>query len=192
MGINGKLNPITDLIQMKNATRSIAEFGAPRDPKTEDSLRVVVDIGDGLSPQGSRTVNYTVGGTAILGTDYKIAGCTSSSCTEVFPAGRHSLIIPIDVINDDLDEDGETIIITLQDGTGYTVNDAKKTTTVTINDDDTRGLTFYRRWPDVDEGASVTYTVKLASQPTAAVTVNIASDLEGGSDVIEGNPARGT
>ena len=161
---------------MKNATRSIAEFGEPSNPDDEDSLRVVVDIGDGLSPQGRRTVNYTVGGKAILGTDYKIAGCTSSPCTEVFPAGRHSLIIPIDVINDGLDEDGETIIITLEDGTGYTVNDAKKTTTVTINDDDTRGLTFYRRWPDVDEGASVTYTVKLASQPTAAVTVNIASD----------------
>ena len=176
MSVNGIPNPITDLIQMKNATRSIAEFGKTSDPDDEDSLRVVVDIGDGLSPQGRRTVKYKVGGTAFLGTDYKIAGCTSSPCTEVFPAGRHSLIIPIDVINDGLDEDGETIIITLQDGTGYTVNDAKKTTTVTINDDDTRGLTFYRKWPDVQEGGSETLTVKLASQPTAAVTVNIASN----------------
>ena len=177
MGINGELNPITDLIQMKNATRSIAEFGAPRDPKTEDSLRVVVDIGDGLSPQGSRTVNYTVGGKAILGTDYKIDGCTSSPCEMVFAANRHSLIIPIDVINDDLDEDGETIIITLQPGSGYTVNDAKKTTTVTIGDDDTRGLMFNRGWVFVDEGGgSRDYKLKLASQPTAAVTVNIASD----------------
>ena len=178
MGINGELNPITDLIQMKNATRSIAEFGAPRDPKTEDSLRVVVDIGDGLSPQGrSRTVEYTVGGTAILGTDYKIDGCTSSSCEMVFAANRHSLIIPIDVINDYLDEDGETIIITLQPGSGYTVNDAKKTTTVTIGDDDTRGLMFNRGWVFVDEGGgSRDYKLKLSSQPTAAVTVNIASD----------------
>ena len=176
MSVKGELNPITDLIQMKNATRRIAEFGAPKDPGDEDSLRVIVDIGDGLSPQGRRRVNYTVSGTALLGTDYKIDGCTSSPCTSIFRANQHSLIIPIDVINDDLDEGDETIVITLQDGTGYTVNKSKRTATVTITDDDTRGLVFYRRWPDVDEGGSETFTVKLRSQPTAPVTVNIASN----------------
>ena len=176
MSVKGELNPITDLIQMKNATRRIAEFGAPKSPDDEDSLRVIVDIGDGLSPQGRRRVKYTVGGTAILGTDYKIDGCTSSPCTSIFRANQHSLIIPIDVINDDLDENDENIIITLQDGTGYTVNKSKRTATVTITDDDTRGLVFYRRWPDVDEGGSETFTVKLRSQPTAPVTVNIASN----------------
>ena len=177
IGINGEPIPITDFILTKNATRSIAEFGAPSDPGSEDSLRVIVTIGDGLSPQPRRSVNYTVGGTATLGTDYKIEGCTSSPCTSVFPDGRHSLVIPIDVINDDLDEPDETIIITLTGGEGYTLPaEDKRTTTVTILDDDTRGLTFHRRWPDVPEGGSQTYTVRLKSQPTAAVTVNIASN----------------
>ncbi len=44
---------------------------------------------------------------------------------------------------------------------------------MTIPDNDTRGLEFHRRWADVDEGSSETYTVRLKSQPTAAVTVNI-------------------
>ena len=51
-----------------------------------------------------------------------------------------------------------------------------KTTTITITDDDTRGLTFHRRWPDVPEGGSRTYTVKLKSQPTEPVEVMITSN----------------
>ena len=166
-------NLITDLIQMRNAERrKIAEFG---NHKANGGIRVLVDIGDGLSPQGyARTINYTVGGTAERGDgkDYTIDNC----CSVRLRANTHTVPITINVNDDGLDEGDETIVLTLQDGSGYTVNKAKRTTTVMIVDNDTRGLTFHRRWPDVDEGASVTYTVKLASQPTAAVTVNIASD----------------
>ena len=175
--ITSESNPITDLIQMSKATWKVAEFG--NDSDNARSLRAVVEIGDGLSPKGhDRTINYTVGGTAARGDgkDYTIDGCTNQPCSVRLPANRHSAVITINVKNDGLDENNETIILTLQDGSGYTVNNTRKTTTVTINDDDTRGLTFYRKWPDVKEGRSATYTVKLASQPTAAVTVNIASD----------------
>ena len=176
IGINGKPNPITDLVQMSNATKSIAEFGNHKD---NGGVRVVVEIGDGMSLQGyARTINYTVGGSADRGDgkDYTIDGCTSSTCSVRLPANRHSAVITINVNDDGIDEGNETIELTLKDGNGYTVNDAKKTTTVTINDDDTRGLTFHRRWPDVPEGGSRTYTVKLKSQPTEPVEVSIASN----------------
>ena len=181
-----------DQIQMSKATRTVSESGNhKRVPESDNTggIRVVVDIGDGLTPKGhDRTINYTVGGTATRGNDdnlgndaadpkdYYIDGCESSSCSVKLPANRHSAVITIYVNHDSLDEGAETIVITLEDGTGYTVNDAKKTTTVTINDDDTRGLTFYRKWPDVDEGRSETHTLKLSSQPTAAVTVKIVSN----------------
>ena len=151
-------------IQMSFATRSIAEFGAPSNPGSEDSLRVVVEIGDGAKLSAvARTINYTVGGSADRGDgkDYTIDGCTSSPCTVILPANRHSAVIPIDVINDGIDENDETIVFTLQEGIGYTVNSnlippgnlyTYDVTTVTIRDDDTRGLTFHRRWADVDEG----------------------------------------
>ena len=176
IGINGKPNPITDLVQMSNATKSIAEFGNHKD---NGGVRVVVEIGDGMSLQGyARTINYTVGGSADRGDgkDYTIDGCTSSTCSVRLPANRHSAVITINVNDDGIDEGNETIELTLKGGNGYTVNDAKKTTTVTINDDDTRGLTFHRRWPDVPEGGSRTYTVKLKSQPTEPVEVSIASN----------------
>ena len=81
-------------------------------------------------------------------------------------------------LNDDgIDEDDETIVLTRQDGNGYTVNTDRNTTTVTIPDNDTRGLQIHRSWVYVDEGSSnQTDTVRLKSQPTAAVTVNIVSN----------------
>ncbi len=176
ISVNGEPNPITDLVQMSDPTLSVAEFG---NHKANGGVRVVVEIGDGLSPQGhARTINYTVAGSADRGDgkDYTIDGCTSSSCSMRLPANRHSDWITINVNDDGIDEMDETIILTLQDGSGYTVNNAMKTTTVTIADDDTRGLQFHRRWADVDEGSSETLTLRLSSQPTAAVTVKIASN----------------
>ena len=178
--INGKVVPPPDPpIQIRNATRSIAEFG---NDKKNGGVRVTVEIGAGEKPVNkARTINYTVGGTASRGNDaddpkdYYIDGCMSSSCSVSLPANRHSALITINVNDDGIDEDDETIIITLQNGNGYTLN-AQRKTTVTISDDDTRGLTFHRRWADVDEGSSGTITVKLSSQPTAAVTVNIVSN----------------
>ena len=81
-------------------------------------------------------------------------------------------------MNDDgIDEDDDTIVLTLQDGNGYTVNTDRNTTTVTTPDNDTRGLQIHRSWVYVDEGSSnQTDTVRLKSQPTAAVTVNIVSN----------------
>ena len=176
MSVKGEPNPFTDVVQMSSVKRRLAEFG---NHKANGGARFVVEIGDGLSPQGyARTINYTVDGSADRGDgkDYTIDGCTSSTCSVRLPANRHSAVITINVNDDGLDESDETIVLTLQDGSGYTVNKARRTTTVTITDDDTRGLTFHRRWPDVPEGGSQTYTVKLKSQPTEPVEVLITSN----------------
>ena len=50
---------------------------------------------------------------------------------------------------------------------------------VTINDNDTAGVSVSRSTLSVNEGGSGTYTVRLAFQPTASVTVNVT----GGGDV---------
>ncbi len=176
MSVKGEPNPFTDFVQMSSVKRRLAEFG---NHKANGGARFVVEIGDGMSPKGyARTINFTTGGTADRGDgkDYTIDGCASLTCSVRLPANRHSAVLTINVNDDGIDEGDETIVVTLEDGSGYTVNTDRKTTTVTISDDDTRGLYFSRSWADVDEGASHTYTVKLRSQPTAAVTVNIASD----------------
>ncbi len=163
---------LNDGVQLNFATQRIAEFGtAP--------VKITVEVADGFAPWGSaRTINYTVNGSAEHGEgkDYTIDGCTSSPCSISLPANTHSASILLNINNDGLDENDETIVFTLQPGSGYKVNTSRKTTKVTLTDDDTRGLTFHRRWADIREGSSDTITVRLSSQPTAAVTVKIASN----------------
>ena len=56
-------------------------------------------------------------------------------------------------------------------------------TTVTIIDDDTPGMTITPRTLDVDEGGTATYTVKLNTAPSGNVTVAITSDDTGAATV---------
>ena len=50
---------------------------------------------------------------------------------------------------------------------------------VTVTDDDTAGLVFDPASVTVTEGESATYTVKLATEPSAAVTVTIGGESDG-------------
>ncbi|MYK86290.1 MAG: hypothetical protein F4025_07825, partial [Synechococcus sp. SB0669_bin_7] len=66
------------------------------------------------------TVNYRLSGTATCGTDYTITGadCTAGTGAFTFPANttRHTTVLfPITVIDDDISDNGETIIVTLTD-----------------------------------------------------------------------------
>ncbi|MCY3562576.1 MAG: hypothetical protein OXH26_01440 [bacterium] len=93
------------------------------------SVDVAVSLSKG-APAGGLTVSYTVGGTATAGSDYTTLGGTVA-----FTAGATTANIAVAVLNDNIDDDAETIIITLTDGTSYDLGSAK-TTTVTIADDD--------------------------------------------------------
>ena len=113
MSVKGEPNPFTDLVQMSKETRRVAEWGY--------AATVYVEVGDGLDLYGSsRSIKYTAGGTATRGNgkDYTIDGCTTSTCSVRLPANRHSARISISLNDDRIDEDDETIVITLQDGNG--------------------------------------------------------------------------
>ncbi|GEA28482.1 hypothetical protein MiAbW_03057 [Microcystis aeruginosa NIES-4325] len=70
------------------------------------------------------TVNYTVGGTATLNTDYTQTGAasfTSTTGTVTFAAGSDTATVTIDPTTDTNVEDDETVTLNLASGTGYTV-----------------------------------------------------------------------
>jgi N-acetylneuraminic acid mutarotase len=62
------------------------------------------------------TVNYTVGGTATNGTDYK-----TLTGTLTFPAGESEVQLRVDTLDDDDVEPVESVSITLKDGPGYLI-----------------------------------------------------------------------
>ena len=74
-------------------------------------------------------------------------------------------------MDDDVDENDETVSVT-----GMASGLMVLPTTVTIVDDDTRGVSVSPTALPVDEGRSGEYTVMLLSAPTGAVTVAVSSD----------------
>ena len=71
------------------------------------------------------TVNYTISGTAVCGTDYTISGadCATNTGSFAIPASTKPFtnITPlvITLTDDDTADSGETVILTLTEGSGY-------------------------------------------------------------------------
>jgi Ca2+-binding RTX toxin-like protein len=90
------------------------------------------------STTGALTVNFSVGGTATLNTDYTQTGAatfTDTDGTVTFGAGNSTAAVTIDPSADATTEPDETVILTVIAGTGYDIG-TPSTATGTINNDD--------------------------------------------------------
>ena len=126
------------------------------------------------------TVDLAIaGGTATAGSDFTAPAPFQLTIAGAATSGTATVILS--VTGDDLDEDDETLVLT---GTadGFTIGPAGGRT-ITIADDDTRGLALSETALAIDEGASASYTVALASQPTAEVTVAVSAGAGAGVTV---------
>lgn len=101
-------------------------------------------------------------------------------------------VVTVTGVNDDLDNPGdqrEATITHTPSGGGYDDVDPRLVT-VTVTDDDTAGVVVSAPAPPAalrisEGGRPASYTIKLASKPTAMVTVNVVND---DSDVIQIEP----
>jgi Ca2+-binding RTX toxin-like protein len=121
------------------------------------------------------TVNYGVGGTATLGTDYAQIGAasfTATTGTVTFAAGATTATVTIDPTTDTIVETNETVALTLASGTGYTVG-TPTAITGTINNDDTQ-VTLAVAPGSVSEDGTINlaYTFTRVGVTTNALTVN--------------------
>ena len=96
--------------------------------------------------------------------------------TERFTIGIH---------DDDVDEEDETFRVTVESSPAPNQLPKPDDLTVTIVDDDTRGMTLSAATLSVDEGASGTYTVVLTTQPTAQVTVTVDGVMDTDLSVVK-------
>ncbi|WP_425154029.1 Calx-beta domain-containing protein [Candidatus Palauibacter sp.] len=122
---------------------------------------------DGEALESPTTVTVSVGASgdgATAGTDYgTVAGFTFQILAGATEGSGTFNITPAD---DDIDEGNESVTVS-GSVTGLSVDGA----TLTIVDDDTRGLLASRSRVEVPEGETATYTLVLESEPTATVTV---------------------
>ena len=125
------------------------------------------------APSGGLTLGYSVTGTATSGSgnDFTI----QNSGTLTITAGTTSADIPVVINDDSTQENAETIILTLADGTGYTVG-SPGVHTVTIADDDGTGqaILSLSGTASASEGNSGTsdkyFTVSLSKAPSRFVS----------------------
>ena len=113
------------------------------------------------------TVSVGAGGDgAVEGTDYGTVADFALTIDAGETTGTATFALaPVD---DGLDEDGESLTI---GGTTTASGLSVTGTTLTIEDDDTRGVTVSETALPVPEGGTATYTVVLDSQPAGDVTV---------------------
>ena len=83
--------------------------------------------------------------------------------------------------DDDAVDDSATLRVSASGG-GYG-SVAHKDVSVTVNDDDTAGLTVSTATLSVNEGSNATFTVRLATQPTGDVTVTVSQTGTANADV---------
>ena len=80
-------------------------------------------------------VNYTVGGTATLGTDYSGIAVTPAAKQVSFAAGAATATVTVDPTADTTIEADETVALTLAAGSGYTVGTTAAVVGTILNDD---------------------------------------------------------
>ncbi len=148
-------------ITLRAVPESVTENGGAQ------TIAVTATVNGAARYASAQTVTVSVSdGTAESPADYAAVadfditiGAGAASATGSFT------LTPVD---DAVDEEAETIAVTGDSGALTITSD-----TITITDNDTVGLVVRPSAVTVGEGASQTYTVALATEPSATVTVTI-------------------
>ena len=136
------------------------------------------------------TVNYTVGGTASLGTDYTGIDPAGSSKTLSFAAGSATAVVSVDPTADTEIEPDETVALSLAYGSAYTLGTMEGVPVVgTISNDDFPVITLAvapATGVREDGTTNLVYTFSRTGRTTSALNVKygisgtaIASDYTG-------------
>ena len=147
----------------------------------EATVTVTASVTGGSTYSLAKDLTITVGAgtsTAVSGDDYTAV----ESFTLTLPAGASSAKDTFDLepLDDDVDEDTETITVTGTDPGGVAVAG----TSINLTDNDTRGVTVSTATLTVDEADDpdtpakehqATYTVVLDSEPTDDVRIDLAA-----------------
>jgi hypothetical protein len=138
---------------------------------------------------GPLTVNFSVGGTATLASDYTQSGAatfTATSGTVTFGAGNTTATVTVDPTTDAVFEPNETVILTVTAGAGYNVA-SPSAATGTINNDDAGGgiIRFSSATYNTTESSGVVQiTVERVGDISAAATVDYSTPDDSDSNTV--------
>jgi alpha-tubulin suppressor-like RCC1 family protein len=140
---------------------------------TEDSTsNLVYTFSRTGATTSALTVNYTIAGTATLGTDYTGIPTTPVIKTVTFAAGAITTTVTVDPIADNYIEPDETVALTLATGTGYTIGTISAVSGTILNDDSLITLAVSPASVTEDSTSNLVYTFSRTGATTSALTVN--------------------
>ena len=153
-------------------TLSVNDTEVAEDSSSGEEIEVTATLdGATLGTATDVTVSVT-GGTATAGDDFAAVDDVTVTIAAGEASGTGTFTLA--PVNDDVAEADETVTVS-----GTTTSDLTVTPTagltVTITDDDERGVTATPHELTVPEGGTATYEVKLTSQPTDDVTVTVTA-----------------
>ena len=163
-------------------TYSVAESDDPDTPN-ESENEVTVTVSLNTAPGSELTIPITVTAQGDASTDdYEL-----SDRSVTFGASDTSQQITFTAKSDSVDDDGESVRLTFTSPLPAGVTEgATKETVVSIDDDDTAGVTISESELQIDEEGSGSYTVVLDSEPAHDVTVTV-----GGFSGTDASPGEG-
>jgi hypothetical protein len=171
--------PTTLTLHVAGATgaNTPLELRAAPPPEEGGEPVTVTAVINAVAPAGGTRVMLDLSGTATAGAggDFTLSGRTIE-----IAAGATSGTATMMVIDDDVDDDGETVVIA---ATGSNPVLTAAPLRLVIKDNDTAGVTVSKRALSVTEGGAATYTLVLDSQPLADVVVTTASGRSGKATV---------
>ncbi|NLP59069.1 Calx-beta domain-containing protein, partial [Lutibacter sp. B1] len=118
-------------------------------------------------------VNFEVSGTATEETDYDLTN-TTTSITATIPANTSSITLPVEVIDDDIIEENETVIVTLLSTNNLvTISPINNSSTITITDNE----------GGAGNGLTISDITVNEGDGTATVQVTLTGNVQGGFSV---------
>jgi hypothetical protein len=119
--------------------------------------------------QGDLLVNYSVGGTAVAGTDYvPLAGVV------LVPAGQSSATIYLQPLDNHSVETNETVIVAVTTNAAYLVGNPASATSTIVDDNSTVLTVFPTSEPAAEPSTPGTFTIKRDGDLTKALVIGYA------------------
>ena len=138
------------------------------------------------APATDVTFAYTVGGTATAGSDFIIA----DSGTLSVPKGATTAAIPVTIIDDSVEDGGETIVLTLTASNGYAVGTvATHTLTIQNHEPPVPSVTVARKAgtaSSITEGEDAAFTLTATPAPSADLPVTVTVGTDGDFGIAAG------
>ena len=147
----------------------------------EDVGTVNLTVAVSPPPATPRTLAYGLSGTANPGHDYNTPNRTGNTDFVTIPANAGSVTIPVTIIDDNVDDDGETIVVRLASVSGgYRVATPGSVTLTTRNHDPVpEPEVSIAAGAGVTEGGSASFTLTADPAPTAPLDVSVTIAAEG-------------